>query len=135
MPLLQIDLDSEGVRIAPRASLAGGKYTMEETERRAKRAAIGVGVSMLAFGVGAGLVAGGAVNSYCVSFDEPCPRPAWKVPVITIGSILSFGGFVGMIASGVALHKRKDQLGRLRKESDGKARRFGWDLETSRFVF
>jgi hypothetical protein len=134
-PVLQIELESEGVRIVPRASLAGGKYMLEETELRARRAAIGVGVSVLAFGVGAGLVAGGAVNSFCVSFGEPCPRPAWKVPVITIGSVLSFGGFVGMIASGIALHKRKDHLHRLRKGSDGKARRFGWDLEKSRFVF
>ena len=68
-------------------------------------------------------------------FGECTPQPKRCGAFVWTGTALSVGGFAGMIASGILLHRRKRDRDSLREAHYGRSHRVQWDLERSRFVF
>lgn len=112
---------------------------VEEMELRVKRARIGLGVSGAGYLAGAsmGLAALFGYFSRCFGSDplESCHGPSWVVPVGATGAVLWVGGLAGIIASGVLLARRKQNLRELQQTHHGTSRRVRWDLARSRLVF
>ena len=76
-------------------------------EPRVDPAAIGLGVSAVAF-VGGLVMVGVAVNhSNFICVFECLPAPAWVAPVGTTGAVLALGGLAGTIASAVSLGRSR----------------------------
>jgi hypothetical protein len=134
-PALELKLDDAAVEVAPSPRRTPDGYTLEEMERRVKRAKIGLGVSAGLFALGIGLVVGSGV------YDNRNPTPEDQflsggfVALLTPGMLLQLGGMVGMILSGVRLAKNKRDRNWLRQARHGTPRRAQWDLARSRLVF
>ena len=133
-PVLQLELDSAGVAVAPSPSRSAyGKMSL-----RVKRAKIGIGVSAVSLVVGGILVGVAVPNLTCeepASGANSCPIPGWSPPVFVTGVTLAGGGVLGMIATGILLGVRKRKLRELREARYETPRRVQWDLARSRVVF
>jgi len=68
---LQLQLDDAGVQVASPPPRTPDGYTLEEMERRVKRAKIGLGVSAGVYGLGLGLTIGGVA---CANNAPPPTR-------------------------------------------------------------
>jgi hypothetical protein len=126
-PALQLKLDAAGVEVAPSPPRTAKGYTLEETELRVRRARIGLGVSIVSFCAGGALMTTGVV----VAVKELRSG----VPMFAAGVALAVGGFVGTIASGALVRRRKHDRNSLREAHRGKPHRVQWDLARSRLVF
>jgi hypothetical protein len=137
-PALQLQLDDAGVEVVPTPPRTADGYTLEEMELRVKRANIGLGVSGAAFGIGAVMTTVAGLESAFECFLEPptgCTTPGWVRPVGVSGGFLLAGGFVGMIATGILVRRRKRDRDSLREAHYGTPRRVQWDPAQSRLVF
>jgi len=136
-PALELKLDAAGVDVVPSPARTTDGYTLEEMELRVRRAGIGLGVSAGVFlaGVVMGAIAlSEAAPFFCII--EACPPTAeWAAPVGWTGALLTFGGLVGMIATGKNLSRRQRKLRGLQEAHYGRPRRVQWDLAQSRLVF
>ncbi|MDH3200784.1 MAG: hypothetical protein OEM15_07825 [Myxococcales bacterium] len=133
-PALQLKVGLAGVEVVPSTPRTTDGYTIEESDLRVRRAAIGLGVSVVSFMGGFAMVGVGAAQQICIFEDSGCP-PAWAAPVLGTGVALILGGAAGTIASGIAARKRKRKRDSLRAAHYGRPPRVQWDLETSRIVF
>jgi hypothetical protein len=136
-PALQLKLDSAGVDVVPSPPRTVDGYTLEEMERRVRRAGIGLGVSggVLFAGVVMGAIAlSEAAPFFCIL--EACPPTAdWAAPVGWTGALLTVGGLLGMISFGTERGRRKRKLRELQEAHYGRPHRVQWDLARSRVVF
>jgi hypothetical protein len=132
-PALQLQLDDAGVEVLPSPPRTPDGYTLEEADRRVRRARIGVGVSTFALSAGLAMVSAAAAGSLC--FGEPCEEPSWVVPVLVPGVLLTTAGLAEVITSSIRLHHRKRARDGLRAMHYGTPRRVQWDLAQSRLVF
>jgi hypothetical protein len=111
----------------------------EGMELRVRRARIGLGVSggVCFAGASMGLAALFGFLSVCIISDplESCRGPSWVVPVGATGAVLGAGGLAGIIASGVLLARRKQELRELQQAHYGRSRLVQWDVARSRLVF
>jgi hypothetical protein len=107
-PALQLKLDSAGVDVVPSPPRTADGYTLEEMERRKRRARIGLlstaGVSLAGMGL---VIAGARVSNTQPSSDD---KPANALKFSGVSLLLT--GFAGMIASGIVLKTRRRQLDR-----------------------
>ncbi|MGB5350881.1 MAG: hypothetical protein WBM96_19455 [Polyangiales bacterium] len=94
---------------------------------------IGLGVSMGCFIGGLAMVGVGASQAFCISFGEPCETPRSSPALIGTGAVLTVGGLIGIIVSGIEL-RNSDRRGS-KAPSHRSARRVQWDSGTSRLVF
>ena len=132
-PALQLELDSAGVEVVPSPPRTADGYTLEEMDRRVRRAKIGLAVSAIPFIAGIGLsLAAGASSMVSTSLcgAEPCSNERWVTPVGVTGAVLTAGGLAGTIATGILLRRRKRDW-----DSLWQRRRVQWDLARSRVVF
>ena len=136
-PALQLKLDSAGVDIAPSPPRTVDGYTLEEMDVRVRRAKIGLGSSAAALFAGGMFVGFGMSGDCGLEFcvGECTPQPKRCGAFLWTGTALSVGGFAGMIASGILLHRRKRDRDSLREAHYGRSHRVQWNLESSRFVF
>jgi hypothetical protein len=105
-PALRLEVDSTGLEIAPAAQ------TLEDLERRAKRARAGLIASAISVGVGGALFAGSVLyvaksDNDSASFDLNLGP---NIAMGTFGAIFSFGGVIGLGLSGKTLRTAKRQL-------------------------
>ena len=136
-PALQLELTPAGVDIAPSPPRTDDGYTLEEMDVRVRRAKIGLGSSAAVLFAG-GMFLGFGMSGDCgleFCFGECTPQPKRCGAFVWTGTALSVGGFAGMIASGILLHRRKRDRDSLREAHYGRSHRVQWDLERSRFVF
>ena len=96
---------------------------------------IGLGISLAAFGGGIAMAAIGTSELICISFGEPCSRPAWAAPVLGTGVLLMIGGLAGIIASSIELARTTGHRTSSMAPNHRKGRRAKWDSKTSRLVF
>jgi cytochrome c biogenesis protein CcdA len=109
------------------------EYTLEETERRVRRARLGLGFSVVATTVVGPLL---IIVGFAASFYEEPGSPSGLAPAaFATGFILTLGGIVGMGVSGSKLRRRKRDRDRLKEQLYGRPRRVQWDLTQSRLVF
>jgi cytochrome c biogenesis protein CcdA len=109
------------------------EYTLEETERRVRRARLGLGFSVVATTVVGPLL---IFVGFAASFYEEPGSPSGLAPAaFATGFILTLGGIVGMGVSGSKLRRRKRDRDRLLEAHYGRPRRVQWDLAQSRLVF
>lgn len=135
-PVLQLDLHSTDLEVAPSGPRTVGGYTLEDMDFRARRARIGIGISSVAFAAGAAMAGGGAVTGICFTFGGGTCRPDRVTgALIGLGSAVMAGGLAGAIASGVILARRKRESERLTEAGHGRPARVQWDPAQSRFVF
>ena len=135
-PALELKLDEAGVEVAPMPPRTPEGYTLEEMERRVKRAKIGLGVSAGVYGLGLGLTFGGyacADNAPADEFINVVPGRCYAL--LGTGAILGLGGLIGMIMSGVRLARHKRDRNWLRQAQYGRLHQIQWDLTQSRLVF
>ena len=108
-PALQLGLTPAGVDIAPSSPRTDDGYTLEEMDVRVRRAKIGLGSSAAVLFAG-GMFLGFGMSGDCgleFCFGECTPQPKRCGAFVWTGTALSVGGFAGMIASGILLHRRK----------------------------
>ncbi|MBW2381500.1 MAG: hypothetical protein JRG70_18485 [Deltaproteobacteria bacterium] len=134
-PALELKLDDAGVEVAPPPPRTPDGYTLEEMELRVKRARTGLIVSAGVYVIGLAVAIPGAVGDCGYVYWGSATPPARCDPLLYTGSTLTFLGFVGMITSGVMLHKRKRDRNWLRQAQRTTPRRVQWDLARSRLVF
>jgi hypothetical protein len=127
-PALQLKLDDTGVGVVPSPWRTPDGYTLEEMERRAKRAWAGFGVSAGVYGAGVVLL----LVAIGADFGE---GGGWVDPALVAGGVLMGAGVVGMIATGALVRVRNRKLHRLQQAHYGTPRRVHWDLAQSRLVF
>jgi len=128
-PALKLELDAAGVDVTPSPPRTADGYTLEEMERRVRRAKIGLWSTAGAAVVG-GVMIGASVP--CMSgktFEDACWGPFLS------GVVIGFSGAVGMIVTGAMLGKRKRKLREFEETGYGRPHRVQWDLKTSRVVF
>ena len=130
-PALQLELDSAGAGFTLIPPSQPSKRVLDAR----RRAGIGVGVSVVAFVAGLGMVGAAAAGSCFISFEEPCSSPSWVAPVGITGAFLAVGGIVGMAVSGSEMRNAERDRDSLRKAHYGTPRRVQWDLAQSRLVF
>lgn len=94
---------------------------------------IGLGVSMGCFIGGLAMVGVGASQAFCISFGEPCETPRSSPVLIGTGAVLTVGGLIGIIVSGIEL--RNSDRRSSKAPSHRSARRVQWDSGASRLVF
>jgi hypothetical protein len=137
-PALQLELDDAGLQIASPPPRTPDGYTLEEIERRVKRAKIGLGVSAGVYGLGIGLTFGGVA---CADNAPPDQGGFVNLPpghcyaLLGTGAILTLGGLIGIIISGVRLASNKRDRNWLRQAQYGRLHQVQWDLARSRLVF
>ena len=107
------------------------RYTLEVRVKRARRGLIS---TFIIFGVGVGLLVGGAVQS---ARNPPPPDESFDLPdgFFIAGVTLVSAGSLGMLISATVLGVGKRRLRRLREAHYGTPRRVQWDLARSRLVF
>jgi hypothetical protein len=135
-PALQLKLDDAGVEVAPSPPRTLDGYTLEQMERRVKRARTGLlvsGMSML--GGTVLLLAGGLEYADCAGSFGDCVVPSAAGPLMITGGVLMAGGFVGLVASGILKRNRKRDRDSLQQAAYATRRRVQWDLAQSRLVF
>jgi len=108
-------------------------YDVQPYSRQAP--GIGLGISLAAFGGGIAMAAIGTSELICISFGEPCSRPAWAAPVLGTGVLLMIGGLAGTIASSIELARTTGHRTSSMAPNHRKGRRAKWDSKTSRLVF
>mgnify|MGYP001550608516 FL=1 len=94
---------------------------------------IGLGVSIASLVGGLAMVGVGVTQGICISFGEPCETPASSSVLIGTGAVLSVGGLIGTIVSGIALSDSERAGAKAPKQRN--VRRLQWDLGQSRLVF
>jgi hypothetical protein len=136
-PALQLELDSTGLEVTPSGPRTVDGYTLEEMDRRVRRAQNGVGFSVVALGVGGAMSGGAIASSICFTFggEGSCPPPRRTNALVGVASFLMVAGLAMTIVSGVALRRRKRERDRLREAGYGRPRRVQWDPSQSRFAF
>ncbi len=102
----------------------------DEELRKARRR---VGLWSLGVVGGAGVAAGGVGMAVGCSFGT-CD-PAGGIAVFSIGIVIGTVSLAAMIASGVKLHKRKDERNALGATLPNRRRRVKWEHSTARWVF
>jgi hypothetical protein len=134
-PALQLKLDDAGVGVVPSPPRTVDGYTLEEMERRVKRARTGLIVTSLILGVGVALWVAGEVHSA----RNPPPPDAFSLGIpdgyFVAGMTLTVVGSTGMIVSAAVLGVRKRKLRKLQEAHYRTPRRVQWDLARSRLVF
>jgi len=68
---------------------------------------IGLGVSVASFVGGLVMVGVGVSQSFCISFGEPCETPRSSPVLIGTGAVLTVGGLIGTIVSGIVIRDRR----------------------------
>jgi hypothetical protein len=126
-----LGLDESGLEITPSAP------TLEEMERRVRRARAGLATSVIVFGGGIAMMGVGFANfEPFICIFEPCPEtPTWAVGLAIPGTFATIGGLVGMIVSGKRLGERKQQPRSPVGAEKAQQRRAQWDVARSRLVF
>jgi hypothetical protein len=105
-PALQLELDAAGIEVVPSPPRTADGYTLEEMERRVRRAKWGLGVSVPFIWIGASVAIIGTVSfSQSVPGEEESPTA-----LIATSTVMGVGGLGGTIASGVLLRRRKREL-------------------------
>lgn len=102
----------------------------DEGVRKARRR---VGLWSLGVVGGAGVSATGVGIAVSCSFGT-CD-PGGGIALFSIGIVIGTVSLAAMIASGVKLHKRKDERDALRATPPSQRRRVRWDHSTARWVF
>ena len=130
-PALQLKLDDAGVEVAPTPLRTPDGYTLEEMDVRVRRAKIGLGSSAAAVFAG-GMFVGVGIGE---AFGHADTVPKRYIAYVWTGTALLVGGFVGMVASGILLRRRKFDWDWLRQAHYATPRRVQWDVARSRVVF
>jgi hypothetical protein len=100
-PALKLEVQSTGLEVTPTET------TVEDVERRVRKARTGLIVSSLGLGVGGALIIAGSVL-YVGNADEINFGP--NIAMGTFGTIFSVGGIIGLGISGKTLRAAKRQL-------------------------
>jgi hypothetical protein len=124
-------IDSAGLEATPSVQLVVGDPKLQEMDRRARRARIGLLSTTGVVVVGAVLFGTGVARAGSSEGLDALSEG----PLLISGISLMIGGAAGMIASGIVLGSSKGELRRLREAHYGTPRRAQWDLEASRLVF
>ena len=127
-PVLLLELDPAGVKVAPSPLQTVDGYTLEAMDLRVRRARIGL-LSM----TGATVVGAVLLGTSIICVNGPTAEtPCWGQ--FYSGVALTFVGAVGINTTGAMLGVRKGKRRRLREVDYGKPRRVQWDLSQSRLV-
>lgn len=122
--------DAQG---APRPSIHYTSAPPRKPARPQLAPGIGLGVSIASFVGGLAMVGVGVSQRFCISFGEPCETPGSSGVLIGTGAVLSVGGLIGTIASGIALSDSERARAKAPKQRN--ERRVQWELAQSRLVF
>lgn len=124
-PALQMGIDSAGLEVTPSAQLTVGHPKLQEMDRRARRARIGLLSTTGVVVVGAVLFGTGVARAGSSEGLDALSEG----PLLISGISLMVAGAAGMIASGIVLGSSKGELRRLREARYGTPDRAQWDLE------
>jgi hypothetical protein len=148
-PALELTLDDAGVEAVPSPRTVDG-HTLEEMDRRVRRARIGLLSTTGVLVAGVVFVASwGAAGCFDLNINlsfkaESSIGFSTKARSISepgcgalggIGFISILGGAAGMIANGILLGVRKRKLRELQQAHYGRRRQVQWELARSRLVF
>jgi hypothetical protein len=137
-PALRLELNDDSVKLAPSPPPTVDGYTLEEMDRRVRRAKIGFGASGGVYGAGVVLLIVAAAGSLSSPIVGGAPEDAsgdWVDPAFIAGGVLAGAGVIASYtALGIWVH-RKRQLRELQQAHYGTPRRVQWDLARSRLVF
>lgn len=133
-PAMELELNDDGVEVAPPPPPTVDGYTLGEMELRVQRAKIGVGISAVPVFIGTVLMLASSFSGGLLQPRTPEEAETDRRTLIG-GGVVAGAGALSMIATGILLGVRKRKMRELQKAHYAPPRRAQWDPGTSRISF